>query len=166
MASARKAARVSTAATHVFTVTHVTTAYGAALFVVVIPMMIFPKTAKNRHIRPIIVKITRRVIIRSIVTGPHDTDTSGQSHQKCRAHQESEPPDKKRVLFHHGGVDGVAGADGLFADDGGGLFIVFGDGGGHVGPLAGAWALSLVLSQPVATRTVKASSAQNVFIPP
>jgi hypothetical protein len=61
-------------------------------------------------------------------------------------------------------VDGVEGADGLFADAGGGLFIVFGEGGGHVGPLAGAWVVSLVLSQPIATSAIKASRAKNLFI--
>jgi hypothetical protein len=81
MASARKATRVASAATNVSGMANGAAAYGPTMFKVVIPMMISPKSAKNSHIRPIIIKITRR-IIRSVVTRGHDPDASGQGHQK------------------------------------------------------------------------------------
>ena len=92
MASSRKAARMTSATASVLAVTNGTTAFGAAMFVVVIPVMVIPITAKNRHIRPVIIKITRR-IIRPVVTRTHDSDASGQGHQQRPAEQEPEPPD-------------------------------------------------------------------------
>ena len=92
MASARKAARMTSTTACVLAMTNGTAAYGATLFVVVIPMMIPPISAKNSHIGPVIIKITRR-IIRPVVTRPHDTDASGQGHQKRPAEYEPEPPD-------------------------------------------------------------------------
>ena len=76
-----KATRVASA-TNVSAVAHETAAFSPTMFKVVIPMMISPETAKNSHIGPVIIKITRR-IIRPIVTRIHDPDTSGQGDQKC-----------------------------------------------------------------------------------
>jgi hypothetical protein len=71
------------------------------------------------------------------------------------------------LVGDHGGAPGSdfgVGGGGLSTDAGGGLFMVFGDGGGHVGPLIGAWAdeLSLpVVSQPAAISVVSAVRASN-----
>ena len=62
------------------------------------------------------------------------------------------------------GTGCVGGGDGI--DEGGGLFKVLGDGGGQLGLLTGAWAdeSSPVVSQPVATSAIRASSAKIDFI--
>jgi len=68
---------------------------------------------------------------------------------------------------------GQGGVEGLCTDAGGGLFMVFGEGGGHEGPFgefeydgvgAEGVAVSFVLWQPVKAKTIKPSRTRMLFI--